>query len=113
MDDGVELWSLLSGTGPPLILCHGGPGMWDYLGPVAGMVDVAQLVEHLVVVQVAAGSSPVTHPMPLWRRRAPDLQRCGRGLASFLFSGAPRVSSGSPQFVTTCHVCPEFGPDPR
>ena len=27
-----------------------------------GMVGVAQLVEHLVVVQVAAGSSPVTHP---------------------------------------------------
>lgn len=27
------------------------------------MVGVAQLVEHLVVVQVAAGSSPVTHPV--------------------------------------------------
>ena len=26
------------------------------------MVGVAQLVEHLVVVQDAAGSSPVTHP---------------------------------------------------
>ena len=26
------------------------------------MVGVAQLVEHLVVVQGAAGSSPVTHP---------------------------------------------------
>jgi hypothetical protein len=28
----------------------------------AAMVGVAQLVEHLVVVQVVAGSSPVTHP---------------------------------------------------
>lgn len=27
------------------------------------MVGVAQQVEHLVVVQVVAGSSPVTHPM--------------------------------------------------
>ena len=27
-----------------------------------GMVGVAQLVEHLVVVQDVAGSSPVTHP---------------------------------------------------
>ena len=27
------------------------------------MVGVAQLVEHLVVVQGAAGSSPVTHPV--------------------------------------------------
>ncbi len=26
------------------------------------MVGIAQLVEHLVVVQVVAGSSPVTHP---------------------------------------------------
>jgi hypothetical protein len=26
------------------------------------MVGVAQLVEHLVVVQEVAGSSPVTHP---------------------------------------------------
>ena len=34
------------------------------------MVGVAQLVEHLVVVQVAAGSSPVTHPMPRPRRTA-------------------------------------------
>lgn len=38
-DDGVELWTLLSGTGPPMILCHGGPGHGDNLGPVAGMVD--------------------------------------------------------------------------
>ena len=27
------------------------------------MVGIAQLVEHLVVVQGAAGSSPVTHPI--------------------------------------------------
>ena len=35
------------------------------------MVGVAQLVEHLVVVQVAAGSSPVTHPMVLLGRTIP------------------------------------------
>ncbi len=33
-------------------------------GPPPFVVGVAQLVEHLVVVQVAAGSSPVTHPDP-------------------------------------------------
>ena len=27
------------------------------------MVGVAQLVEHLVVAQVAVGSSPITHPI--------------------------------------------------
>ena len=30
---------------------------------MGGMVGVAQLVEHLVVVQDVAGSSPVTHPL--------------------------------------------------
>ena len=38
------------------------------------MVAVAQSVEHLVVVQGVAGSSPVSHPMPAaprqWRLRA-------------------------------------------
>ncbi len=33
------------------------------------MVGVAQLVEHLVVVQVVAGSSPVTHPTKVGPRR--------------------------------------------
>jgi len=36
------------------------------------MVGVAQLVEHLVVVQDVAGSSPVTHP-----KFANPLTACG------------------------------------
>ena len=36
----------------------------------AVMVGVAQLVEHLVVVQVVAGSSPVTHPTARATRRS-------------------------------------------
>src|SRR5437899_636174 len=27
------------GSGPAMLLCHGGPGLWDYLAPMAGMVD--------------------------------------------------------------------------
>ncbi|MFG1841649.1 alpha/beta fold hydrolase [Micromonospora sp. NPDC049175] len=38
-DDNCRLWAEQSGTGPPLVLCHGGPGLWDYLGPVAGLLD--------------------------------------------------------------------------
>jgi proline iminopeptidase len=28
-DDGVRLWAARSGRGAPLVLCHGGPGLWD------------------------------------------------------------------------------------
>lgn len=40
-DDGVRLWFETTGEGPgvPLVLCHGGPGMWDNLGPLATLVD--------------------------------------------------------------------------
>lgn len=35
-DDGVRLWARRTGSGPePLVLCHGGPGIWDTLGEVA------------------------------------------------------------------------------
>ena len=43
------------------------------------MVGVAQLVEHLVVAQDAAGSSPVTHPIKKINVREPMLP--------FYFSG--------------------------
>ncbi|HEY8745233.1 MAG TPA: alpha/beta fold hydrolase, partial [Chloroflexota bacterium] len=35
----ARLWTARQGSGPPLALLHGGPGMWDYLGPVAAMLD--------------------------------------------------------------------------
>ncbi len=33
------LWTARQGHGPALVCCHGGPGLWDYLEPVAAMVD--------------------------------------------------------------------------
>jgi proline iminopeptidase len=36
---GATLWTARQGGGPPLVLCHGGPGLWDYLAPVATMLD--------------------------------------------------------------------------
>jgi proline iminopeptidase len=41
-DDGVRLrtWTTGTATGlPPVLLIHGGPGLWDYLGPVARMLE--------------------------------------------------------------------------
>lgn len=38
-DDGCQLWTEQTGHGPPLVLCHGGPGQWDYFDDVAGLFD--------------------------------------------------------------------------
>ena len=41
-DDGIELWVEVTGdgrAGVPLVLCHGGPGLWDNLGPLAALLD--------------------------------------------------------------------------
>lgn len=44
VDDGVGLWTATGGAGVPVVLCHGGAGMWDYLGPVADRcTDIALL----------------------------------------------------------------------
>ena len=37
--NGVSIWTATQGCGPPVVLCHGGPGIYDYLGPVAAMID--------------------------------------------------------------------------
>ncbi len=37
--NGASLWTATQGSGPPAVLCHGGPGIYDYLGPVAAMID--------------------------------------------------------------------------
>jgi proline iminopeptidase len=37
--DGATLWTARQGRGPAIVLCHGGPGLWDYLGPVAAMLS--------------------------------------------------------------------------
>ena len=47
------------------------------------MVGVAQLVEHLVVVQDVAGSSPVTHPKGSRESRAAVLRRSEQARFSF------------------------------
>ena len=37
--NGVSLWTATQGLGPPVVLCHGGPGIYDYLEPIAAMID--------------------------------------------------------------------------
>jgi proline iminopeptidase len=41
----AQLWSTVSGTGPPLLMFNGGPGCDDYLAPVAALIDdVARVI---------------------------------------------------------------------
>jgi proline iminopeptidase len=37
-DDGCLLWQAQAGPGEPLILCHGGPGLWDMFGSLAALL---------------------------------------------------------------------------
>jgi len=37
--NGVRLWTARHGSGPPLALLHGGPGLWDYIDDLAAMID--------------------------------------------------------------------------
>ncbi|MER5428856.1 alpha/beta hydrolase [Streptomyces sp. NPDC002588] len=43
-DDGVRLWTSVSGRGVLLLLCHGGPGLWDMFGDVAPLLAGAAKV---------------------------------------------------------------------
>lgn len=45
-DDGCRLWAMRTGHGPPLVLCHGGPGLWDMFDDLA-----AALAEMACVVR--------------------------------------------------------------
>ncbi|MER6824878.1 alpha/beta hydrolase [Streptosporangium sp. NPDC000563] len=47
MDDGVRLWTETTGTtrrSRPVVLLHGGPGLWDHLRPVARLLDDGTVV---------------------------------------------------------------------
>ncbi|MDT0443103.1 alpha/beta fold hydrolase [Streptomyces johnsoniae] len=37
-EDGARLWATRAGAGTPVVCCHGGPGLWDALGDVAGLL---------------------------------------------------------------------------
>ena len=45
--NGVQLWTAVQGSGIPMVLCHGGPGGYDYLAPVADMIsDLCQVIRY-------------------------------------------------------------------
>jgi proline iminopeptidase len=60
VDDGVRLRTWTAGAAsslPPVVLLHGGPGMWDYLEPVARMLEPLTVV-HRFDQRGCGGSDP-------------------------------------------------------
>jgi proline iminopeptidase len=45
-DDNCRLWTAETGRGEPLVMCHGGPGLWDMSGSLA-----ARLAQRLTVIR--------------------------------------------------------------
>src|SRR6476659_4332042 len=45
-EDNCRLWTAATGHGKPLIMCHGGPGLWDMAGSLAD-----RLAGHLEVIR--------------------------------------------------------------
>jgi proline iminopeptidase len=37
-DDNCRLWTATTGHGKPLVMCHGGPGLWDMTGSLAAVL---------------------------------------------------------------------------
>lgn len=68
LGDGATIWTATSGVGPPAVWCHGGPGLWDYLDPVASLFD-----DHLTSIRF-------------------DQRGCGRSTGSGPFAIAQAVN---------------------
>jgi proline iminopeptidase len=57
----ARLWTVVQGSGIPVVLCNGGPGCCDYLAPVAAMLDdLAQ------VIRFEASGCGRSAPMPAY-----------------------------------------------
>ena len=64
-DDGARLWFAVEGAGTPFVLCHGGPGLWDYLQPLARpLCDTARVIRW---EQHGCGRSELRGPYSLER----------------------------------------------
>ncbi len=57
---GAKIWTIIQGRGYPVMLCNGGPGCCDYLGPVAEMID--DLAQVIRFEQRGCGRSTSTPP---------------------------------------------------
>lgn len=60
---GTALWTATRGNGDPVLLVHGGPGICDYVGPVADMLDDVATIHRYE--QRGCGRSPEVEPIDI------------------------------------------------
>ncbi|MDF3292672.1 alpha/beta fold hydrolase [Streptomyces silvisoli] len=68
VSDGCWLWTASEGTGAPIIFVHGGPGLWDMFGELAGTLSSAFTTHRWD--QRGCGRSPWPGPYSLDRTLA-------------------------------------------
>lgn len=90
--NGARIWTVAQGSGVSFLLCNGGPGCCDYLGPVAAMVD--DLANVIRFEQRGCGRSEAVRPF--------DLETCLLDLESI------REHYGIDQWIVGGH---SWGPD--
>ena len=118
-DDGCGLWTARSGTGGPLILCHGGPGFWDIFGGLAGLLGDSVTVHRWD--QRGCGRSERRGPYTVDRSLADlDAVRRHHGLARTALLGhswgaelALRYTLAHPDRVTGLVYVSGVGVDPE
>lgn len=108
VEAGVRLWTASSGVGAiPVVVCHGGAGLWDYLRPVAEMLGDPARVHGWE--QRGCGRSDRVGPCSLSRYLA-DLEFLRRHFGDEL-QGRPRAEDEERQWRVLSFM-PDFG-EPR
>ena len=87
-DDGCLLWTEVVGSGDPLVLCHGGPGLWDMFGDEAPALADAAGVTAVRWDQRGCGRSERCGPYSIARSVADlDTVRAGLGVPAVALLG--------------------------
>jgi proline iminopeptidase len=85
-DDGCRLWVADTGQGLPVVLCHGGPGLWDMFAPLAE--PLSERVRVIRWDQRGCGRSEQRGPYSVSRSVADlDAVRSGLGLERMVVAG--------------------------
>jgi proline iminopeptidase len=64
--NGTRLWVAEQGAGEPIVLCSGGPGCCDYLGPVAAMLDDRARVYRFEPRGCGRSAADGPYDLPTW-----------------------------------------------